>query len=140
MSTLVRFGVSLEKILLEKWDSLLKKKGYHNRSEALRDLIRAELVKKEWAQDSKSDEVVGAITLVYDHHKRELVNRLTDLQHDFTGLIFASQHIHIDHHNCMEIIAVKGTTIKIEELTDKMKGTKGVKYGALSRATTGKSI
>jgi CopG family transcriptional regulator, nickel-responsive regulator len=137
MSNLVRFGVSLEKNLLEKWDSLLNAKGYSNRSEALRDLIRGELVKKEWASGG---EVVGAVTLVYDHHKRELVNKLTDLQHDFGGFIFASQHIHIDHHNCMEIIAVKGTPNKVEELADKMKGVKGVKYGALSMATTGKDL
>jgi CopG family transcriptional regulator, nickel-responsive regulator len=137
MSNLVRFGVSLERSLLVKWDGLLQKKGYNNRSEALRDLIRAEMVKIEWTSQA---DVVGAITLVYDHHKRELVNKLTNLQHDFTGLIFASQHIHIDHHNCMEIIAVKGIPAKIEELTDKMKGTKGVKYGALSMATTGKDL
>lgn len=137
MSNLVRFGVSLEKKLLEKWDSLLKAKGYNNRSEALRDLIRAEMVKEEW---SSRGEVVGAITLVYDHHKRELVNKLTNLQHDFGGLIFASQHIHIDHHNCMEIIAVKGTPKSIQALSDKMRGTKGVKHGALSMATTGKNL
>jgi CopG family transcriptional regulator, nickel-responsive regulator len=137
MSNLVRFGVSLEKTLLEKWDSLLNAKGYNNRSEALRDLIRAEMVKEEW---SSQGEVVGAITLVYDHHKRELVNKLTNLQHDFGGLIFASQHIHIDHHNCMEIIAVKGTPKAIQSLADKMRGTKGVKHGALSMATTGKNL
>ncbi len=137
MSTIVRFGVSLEKTLLEKWDSLLKIKGYNNRSEALRDLIRAEMVKEEWASQG---EVVGAITLVYDHHKRELVNKLTNLQHDFTGLIFASQHIHIDHHNCMEIIAIKGSPKLIQALSDKMRGTKGVKYGSLSMATTGKNL
>jgi CopG family transcriptional regulator, nickel-responsive regulator len=137
MSNLVRFGVSLEKTLLEKWDGLLNSKGYNNRSEALRDLIRQELVKDEW---SSGGEVVGAITLVYDHHKRELVNKLTNLQHDFGGLIFASQHIHIDHHNCMEIIAVKGTSKSIQALADKMRGTKGVKHGSLSMATTGKNL
>ena len=137
MSNLVRFGVSLEKTLLEKWDSLLDSKGYNNRSEALRDLIRQEMVKDEW---SSGGEVVGAITLVYDHHKRELVNKLTNLQHDFGGLIFASQHIHIDHHNCMEIIAVKGSPKSIQSLADKMRGTKGVKHGALSMATTGKNL
>ncbi|MBP6919866.1 MAG: nickel-responsive transcriptional regulator NikR [Candidatus Omnitrophica bacterium] len=137
MSSLVRFGVSLEKSLLQQWDRLLGAKGYGNRSEALRDLIRAELVKDEW---SSKEEVVGAITLVYDHHKRELVTTLTDLQHDFGGVIFASQHIHIDHHNCLEIIAVKGKPDKIQELSDKMRGTKGVKFGTLSMATTGKDL
>ena len=137
MSTIVRFGVSLEEALLKKWDSLLKIKGYNNRSEALRDLIRVEMVKQEWASQA---DVVGAITLIYDHHKRELVNKLTNLQHDFTGLIFASQHIHIDHHNCMEIIAIKGSAKLIQVLSDKMRGTKGVKHGSLSMATTGKNL
>ncbi|HQJ15051.1 MAG TPA: nickel-responsive transcriptional regulator NikR [Candidatus Omnitrophota bacterium] len=137
MSSLVRFGVSLERSLLQRWDRLLSARGYDNRSEALRDLIRAELVKDEWAS---KDEVVGAITLVYDHHKRELTTVLTDLQHDFGGVIFASQHIHIDHHNCLEIIAVKGRPDKIKELSDKMRGTKGVKFGSLSMATTGKDL
>lgn len=137
MSSLVRFGVSLENKLLRQWDRLLADKGYGNRSEALRDLIRAELVRDEW---SSQDEVVGAITLVYDHHKRELVTKLTGLQHDFTGAIFASQHIHIDHHNCLEIIAVKGRPDRVRELSDRMRGTKGVKFGALSMATTGKGI
>jgi len=137
MSGLTRFGVSLEKGLLEKWDRLLSQKGYSSRSEALRDLIRAQLVKEEWTQGKN---VVGAITMVYDHHKRELVNKLTNLQHDFSGIIFASQHIHIDHNNCLEIIAVKGSPRAIEELSDKMRGTKGVKYGCLSMATTGRDL
>ena len=137
MSGLTRFGVSLEKGLLEKWDRLLSQKGYSSRSEALRDLIRAKLVKEEWTQGKN---VVGAITMVYDHHKRELVNKLTNLQHDFSGIIFASQHIHIDHNNCLEIIAVKGSPRAIEELSDKMRGTKGVKYGCLSMATTGRDL
>ncbi len=137
MTSLVRFGVSLDKGLLRKWDSLLGSKGYSNRSEALRDLIRAELVRDEW---NSGEDVVGAITLVYDHHKRELVTTLTDLQHDFGGIIFASQHIHIDHHNCLEIIAVKGGPDKIKELSDRMRGVKGVKYGSLSMATTGKNL
>jgi CopG family transcriptional regulator, nickel-responsive regulator len=137
MSELVRFGVSLEKDLLRKLDGLRLEKGYPNRSEAIRDLVRKELVKKEWAEGK---DVVGAITLVYDHHRRELINKLTDLQHDFGGLIVASQHIHIDHNNCLEIIAVKGSPRKIEELADKMRATKGVKHGALSMATTGRDL
>jgi CopG family nickel-responsive transcriptional regulator len=83
-------------------------------------------VRDEW---QSGDEVVGAITIVYDHHKRELVNTLTDLQHDFGGLIFASQHIHIDHHNCLEIIAVRGKPAQIRELSDKMRSAKGVSSG-----------
>ena len=105
MANLFRFGISLEKKLLDEFDILIKRKNYSNRSEAFRDLIRQELVKEEWAEGS---EVVGAITLVYDHHKRELVNKLTDIQHDFQGTIISTQHIHLDHDNCLELIAVKG--------------------------------
>ena len=137
MSELVRFGVSLEKELLRRLDALRRDKGYTNRSEAIRDLVRKELVKKEWLQGK---DVVGAITLVYDHHKRELVNKLTNLQHDFGGMIIASQHIHIDHDNCLEIIAVKGSPKKIKELADRMTAAKGVKHGTLSMTTTGKDL
>jgi len=137
MSEIVRFGVSLEKELLDKFDRLIKEKKYPNRSEAIRDLIRENLVKREWV---KGKEVAGAITLVFDHHKRELVNILTDIQHDFHQLIISSQHIHLDHDNCLEIIVVKGKPIEAKELADKLRSTKGVKYGALSIATTGKEL
>ncbi len=137
MSEIVRFGVSLEKVLLEKYDKLIKEKKYPNRSEAIRDLIRENLVKREWAEGK---EVAGAITLVFDHHKRELVNTLTDVQHDFYQLIISSQHIHLDHDNCLEIIVVKGKPNEVKGLADKLRSTKGVKYGALSIATTGKEL
>lgn len=137
MSGLVRFGVSLEDVLLRKLDILLREKGYSNRSEFLRDLIRNELVKKEWLDKAC---VVGAITLVYDHHKRELINSLTDIQHNFHELIVSGQHIHLDHHNCLEIIAVKGDPKRIEELANKLRSAKGVKHGGLSMTTTGKNL
>ena len=137
MSEIIRFGVSLEKELLEKFDKLIKEKKYPNRSEAIRDLIRENLVKREWIEDK---EVAGAITLVFDHHKRELVNILTDIQHNFHQLIISSQHIHLDHDNCLEIIVVRGKPTEVRELTDKLRVTKGVKYGALSIATTGKEL
>jgi len=137
MSDIIRFGVSLEKELLEKFDKLIKEKKYSNRSEAIRDLIRENLVKREWIEGK---EVAGAITLVFDHHKRELVNTLTDVQHDFHQLIISSQHIHLDHDNCLEIIVVRGKPIEVRGLADKLKSTKGVKYGSLSIATTGKEL
>ena len=137
MSNIIRFGVSLEKELLEKFDRLIKVKKYPNRSEAIRDLIRENLVKREWIEGK---EVAGAITLVFDHHKRELVNNLTDIQHDFHTLIISSQHIHLDHDNCLEIIVVRGKPIEVRELADKLRATKGVKYGSLSIATTGKEL
>ena len=137
MSEIVRFGVSLEKELLEKFDILIKEKKYPNRSEAIRDLIRENLVKREWVEGK---EVAGAITLVFDHHKRDLVNILTDIQHDFHTLIISSQHIHLDHDNCFEIIVVRGKPIEVSDLADKLRATKGVKYGSLSIATTGKEL
>lgn len=137
MPNLLRFGVSLEKKLLNEFDTLIKRKSYPNRSEAFRDLIRQELVKEEWQAGA---EVVGAITLVYDHHKRELVNKLTDIQHDFQGTIISTQHIHLDHDNCLELIAVRGSATNINKLADTLKSVKGVKHGTLSMSSTGKGL
>ena len=137
MNKTVRFGVSLNEELLNKFDNFIAERAYPNRSEAIRDLIRENLVRKEWA---KGKEVAGAITLVYDHHRRDLVNKLTDIQHDFHDLIVSSQHIHLDKDNCLEIIAVKGSPRKIEKLAHKMRSTKGVKHGSLTPATTGKGL
>ena len=136
-SGLVRFGVSLDMGLLGQFDLLIKKKGYSCRSEAFRDLIRQELVKQQWQSGEK---VAGAITIIYDHHKRELVNRLMDIQHDFGGLIISTQHIHLDHDNCLEIVAVKGSSKEVQALADKMKAIKGVKHATLSMSSTGKAI
>ncbi|MFH1507184.1 MAG: nickel-responsive transcriptional regulator NikR [Candidatus Omnitrophota bacterium] len=137
MSGLVRFGVSLDKELLIKFDSHLKKKNYSNRSEAFRDLIRQELITKEWLGGR---EVAGAITLIFNHHKRELVNKLTEIQHDFQGIIISTQHIHLDHNNCLEIIAINGSPKQAQRLADILKSVKGVKHGTLSMSTTGSSI
>jgi len=137
MANLVRFGVSLEKELLAKFDKHIKEKNYPTRSKAIGDLIRENLVKREWIAGKK---VVGAITLVYNHHRRELVNRLTDVEHDFHQLIISSQHVHLDEANCLEIVVVKGKPKEIEELAYSLKSTKGVKHGSLTMATTGKGI
>ena len=137
MSDLVRFGVSLERELLDKFDRLVQEQGYTNRSEALRDLIRESLIKKEWVEGK---EVAGAITLVYDHHRRELLNLLTDIQHEYHDLVVSTQHIHLDHDNCLEIIAVKGNSGEIGKLAHKLRATKGVKHGDLTMATTGKEL
>ena len=137
MSQLVRFGVSLEEDLLTKFDSHIKKQKYTNRSEAIRDLIRDELVKKEWTENK---EVTGAITLVYDHHARELVTKVLDVQHDYHTCILSSQHIHLDHHNCFEIIVTKGKSKEIEDLFQKLKAIKNVKHAGFMMATQGKQI
>lgn len=137
MAELVRFGVSLDRDLLNRFDPEIKKKGYTNRSEAIRDLIRGSLVKKEWEE---GEEVAGAITLVYDHKKRELVNKLTDLQHDYHEVIISTQHIHLDKNNCLEIVVVKGKPKEVVNLADRLRAMKGVKHGALTMTTTGKGV
>ncbi len=122
---------------MEKFDRLIESKSYTNRSEAFRDLIRQELIQKQW---QSGQEVAGAIILIYDHHKRELVNKLMDIQHEFGGMIISSQHVHLDHNNCLEIIAVKGSPKEAQKLADSLKSVKGVKHGTLSMSTTGKEI
>jgi len=137
MPQIVRFGVSLEKELLAKFDQRRKNKNHANRSEAVRDLIREDLVKAEW---TAGKEVAGAVTLVYDHHRRELVAKLMDIQHDFGDMIISSQHVHLDHHHCLEIIALKGKAERARMLCDRLTGVKGVKHGTLSMTTTGKHV
>ena len=137
MSKLIRFGVSLEDDLLERFDRLIKEKNYTNRSEAFRDLIRQELVRKQW---QTGGEVAGAITLIYDHHQRELVNKLTNIQHDHGNVIISSQHTHLDHDICLEIIAVKGDPKEVQKLADNLRAIRGVKHGTLSMSSTGKDI
>ena len=137
MSGLFRFGISLPKDLLDKFDKLISEKNYTNRSEAFRDLIRQELVKKEWEE---GEEVAGTITIIYDHHQRELATKLMDIQHDHGKNIISTQHIHLDHHNCMEIIAVRGSAKETQKLADMLKAVKGVKHSTLGMSSTGKHI
>lgn len=135
---LIRFGISLDKVLLERFDSLIGKKGYASRSEAIRDLIRDSLVMEEW--ETSSSETMGSITIVYSHETRELTDALTDLQHHYFNSIISSMHIHLDEHNCLEVIVVKGKAKDIKAIADKLIGTKGVKHGKLSITTTGKHL
>lgn len=137
MSKVVRFGVSLDDTLLKKFDRYIREKNYSNRSEAFRDLIRQELVKKEW---DTGTEIAGAVTLIYDHHHRELLNKITDLQHDHQEVILSTQHVHLDHANCLEIIAVRGKAQKVRKLAEMLKAVKGIKHGTLSMSSTGKDI
>ena len=137
MTELFRFGVSLPKDLLNKFDKLISEKNYTNRSEAFRDLIRQELVKKEWEE---GEEVAGTVTIIYDHHQRELATKLMDIQHDHGKNIISTQHIHLDHHNCMEIIAVRGSAKETQKLADMLKAVKGVKHSTLGMSSTGKHI
>jgi CopG family nickel-responsive transcriptional regulator len=123
-----RFGVSLEKDLLTELDRLVLKNQFPNRSQAIRYLIKKFSVEDEWEEDK---DVAGAIVLVYDHHKRELQTKSTDIQHNFHDLILSVQHVHLDHHNCLETIAVKGKASKLKSLADKLIAIKGVKHGEL---------
>jgi CopG family nickel-responsive transcriptional regulator len=135
---LVRFGISLDNLLLKRFDTLIHKKGYANRSEAIRDLIRDSLVSEEW--ESPQAETVGTITVVYSHDTRELTDTLTDIQHGFHASIISSMHVHLDHHNCLEVIIVKGKGKEIKKIADRLIGTKGVKHGKLALTTTGKDL
>ncbi len=136
--SITRFGISLENTLLERFDGLINKKGYPSRSEAIRDLIRDSLVTEEW--ETYTTETVGTITLVYSHDTKELTDSLTDLQHNYHQAIVSAMHIHLDDHNCLEVIVVKGKAKDIKSIADRLIGTKGVKHGKLTVTTTGKSL
>jgi len=136
--SVTRFGISLESPLLKRFDNLIKKKGYASRSEAIRDLIRDSLVTEEW--ESITSETVGTITLVYSHDTRELSDNLNDLQHQYHELVRSTMHIHLDGHNCLEVIVVKGKARNIKSVADRLIGTKGVKHGKLTVTTTGKRL
>lgn len=137
MDELVRFGVSLDRRLLAEFDRHIKRRHYTNRSEALRDLIRANLVGDEWDENK---ETVGTITFVYDHHVRDLTGRLTDIQHDYHGQILSGMHVHLDHNHCLEVLVVKGKGADIKEVADALVSVKGVKHGKLTMTTTAKTL
>lgn len=138
MSELARIGVAIDSDLLEKFDHLIGKRGYTNRSEAFRDLIRDELVEHRW--ESPESQVVGTITLVYDHHVRQLSDRLIDMQHDHHHSILSTLHVHLDHDNCLEVIVVKGKAEQVKTLADALITTKGVKHGRLTITTSGADL
>jgi len=135
--SLTRFSVSLEKELLDRFDGEIQKQGYPTRSKAIADLISENLVTREW---TRGGIVAGALILIYDHHRRDLTNRLMHISHDYHHLIISSQHVHLDHHNCLEIIVMKGKSQDLRAAADKLKTVKGVKYASLSIASTGKNL
>jgi len=138
MEKVERFSVSIETALLRAFDNYLRQAGYTTRSEGIRDLIRARIVEREW-QDPRA-EVVGIITLVYDHHKRELTDKLTDMQHKFLKEIISTTHIHLDRHNCLEVVIVRGRANRISKIANTLISTTGVKHGRLMTTTTGRSL
>lgn len=138
MGNITRFGVSLDSELLERFDALCAKRGYYNRSEAIRDLLRSTLVSQEW--EDESAQIAATLTLVYDHHKSDLAQRITNAQHDAHHLIITTLHVHLDHHNCLEVLVLKGSCADVRALSEKLISTKDVIYGKLSLATTGANL
>ena len=138
MSGLIRFGISMEKELLERLDEEIVKRGYPNRSEAIRDLIRNQLVELDWSQDDQ--EVAGTITIIYNHHVRGLSDLLLELQHQHHGMIVSVMHVHLEHDHCLEVMVIKGQASEAKELSGRLIGVKGVKHGKLTITSTGKGL
>jgi len=138
MSSLSRIGVAIDSDLLSQFDALIQQRGYSNRSEAFRDLIRDELVEKTW--ESPDSSVVGTVTLVYDHHVRLLNEKLTGIQHDHHHSVLSTLHVHLDHDNCLEVLVVRGKSAAVRMLADTLISTKGVKHGRLTITTSGAGL
>ena len=138
MSNLTRIGVAIDADLLEKFDELIEQRGYPNRSEAFRDLIRNELVEESW--QSPESEVVGSVTLVYNHHVRQLNDKLLDLQHDHHDSILSTLHVHLDHENCLEVLLIKGKAAAVKQIAHALISTKGVKHGRLTLSSSGRNL
>jgi CopG family nickel-responsive transcriptional regulator len=133
-----RFGVSLEHELLTKFDELIKKKGYFNRSEAVRDLIRDALIKEEWIEGN--NETTGVVIIIYDHHQYDLAQKMTGIQHTHYNMIIASLHSHLDEHNCLEVILLKGKAGEIQHISNMIISTNGVKFGRFIPASSGNIV
>jgi CopG family nickel-responsive transcriptional regulator len=137
MGDLARIGVSLEHALLRNFDRLIGKKGYGNRSEAIRDLIRDHLVTEEI---DKNKVVVGTLTIIYDHHRPNLTEKLVEAQHGAGGKVLAATHVHLDHHNCLEVVIMKGRGGELKDLANLILSLRGVKHGQLVVTSTGKDL
>lgn len=138
MEKVQRYTVSIDKRLFDRFELWMKGRGYENRSEAIRDLIRRSLVEEEWSGDSEN--VVATVTLIYDHHIYELAQRLAHVQHDHGDAVVASTHVHLDHDNCLEVIILRGPSRSVKALSEKLISMKGVKHGKSVQTTTGKQL
>ncbi len=138
MGETIRFGISIDETLLASFDKLIEQKGYMNRSEAVRDLIRASLVELKW--EAGEEETIGTITLVYNHHVRDLSDKLTEQQHAYHDQIVSALHVHLDAHNCLEVLVVRGKAREVKQIADELIGVKGVKHGKLVMTTTGEEL
>lgn len=131
---IIRFSISLPEDLLVSLDHQIINQGYVSRSEFVRDLIREQLVEDRWSSSEES--VIGVLTLIYDHHQRDLLQRMTDLQHDGDAQILCNTHVHIDHHNCLETIMIKGTPAQVEGIASKIGGLKGINFSKLTKTAS----
>ncbi|BDG01812.1 nickel-responsive transcriptional regulator NikR [Anaeromyxobacter oryzae] len=137
---LERIGVSLEDDLLSRFDRLIGEKGYVNRSEAIRDLIRDALVQREWSESPAREERVAVVTLVYDHDSSSLAQKLAHIQHENHKAVVSALHVHMDEHNCLEVLVLRGRARDVVSMGEGLVSTKGVKYGKVVPATTGQGL
>jgi CopG family nickel-responsive transcriptional regulator len=138
VSGLTRFGVSLDERLLAQFDRVIARKGYTNRSEAIRDLIRESLVREQW--ELGTEEAVGTLTLVYDHDVPDVSDKLTDLQHAHYKTIVSALHVHLDPHHCLEVLVLRGKAKELKAIADRLIGTRGVKHGTFSATAEGRAL
>jgi CopG family nickel-responsive transcriptional regulator len=138
VSDLVRLSISLDRPLLNRLGRLVKKSGYANRSEFVRDMIRRRLVEQQWSDQRQ--QVVGTITMVYDHHARQLTDKLVDIQHDHHESILASTHVHLSHDLCAEMIMLRGNPTRIRQITDRLRQQRGVLHAELAMSSTGERL
>ncbi|EAU00109.1 nickel-responsive transcriptional regulator NikR [Campylobacter curvus] len=136
MDNIIRFSVSLPSQLLDELDKKVSEQGYASRSEFTRDLIREKIVNDSW-KDAK-EELIGVLTLIYVHHQNDLINKMMDIEHDADVTIICTNHVHVDHHNCLETITLRGEAAKIEHFSDRIAGLKGVKFAKLTKAAVPK--
>ncbi len=137
MSKIERITISVETNLLARFEKFISERGFPTRSEAVKGLMRQALIEQEW---EKGADVAGTISIVYDHHKRGTMEKLTGVQHTFGNLILCTQHVHLDHHNCMEVLILRGKAEQIRKLLTRIKAIKGIKHSALMMATTGREL
>ncbi|WP_457640419.1 nickel-responsive transcriptional regulator NikR [Persephonella sp.] len=130
---IIRFSVSLPETLLKELDNRVINKGYASRSELIRDLIRELIIEDKW--QNEAEEVVGVLTVIYDHHQRELTQKMIDIQHSKYVNIMCNTHVHLDHHNCLETIIIKGKPSEIEKIAIEIGGLKGVKFAKLTKSS-----
>ncbi len=138
MPNLIRFGISMEKDLLDRLDREIVKSGYPNRSEAIRDMIRNQLVELDWSRED--EEVAGTITIIYNHHVRGLSDLLLELQHRHHAMIVSVMHVHLEHDHCLEVMVVRGKAAEAKKLAGSLIGVKGVKHGKLTITSTGEKL